>query len=81
MPALVELLAFCASAWDVYAVALIVLRGGSEVPNIYTVGGPDAAVVRCLMYYDLRAWRCKWCAVETKGTVELGFCWQSWIET
>ena len=62
------------SAWDVYAVALVVLRGGSEVPTIYTMGGLGTAVVGCLAYYDLRAWRCEWCAVEIKGTVELGFC-------
>ena len=36
--------AFCASALDVDAVALVVVRGGSEVPYIYTVGGPGVAV-------------------------------------
>ena len=50
--------ALCASAWDVYAVALVVVRGGSEVTSIYTVGGPGAAVVGCLVYYASRAWRC-----------------------
>ena len=50
--------AFCASAWDVNVVALVVVRGGSEVPSIYTVGGPGEAVVGCLVYYDSRAWRC-----------------------
>ena len=50
--------AFCASAWDVDAVASVVVMGGSKVPSIYTVGGPGAAVVRCLVYYDSRAWRC-----------------------
>ena len=49
---------FYASAWDVDAVASLVVRGGSKVPSIYTVGGPGAEVVGCLMYYDLRAWRC-----------------------
>ena len=29
---------FCLSAWDVYAMALVVFRGGSEVPSIYTLG-------------------------------------------
>ena len=73
--------AFCASAWDVYAVASVVVRGGSKVPSIYTVGGPGAAVVGCLVYYDLRAWWCEWCAVEIKSTVQLGFCRHSWVET
>ena len=41
--------AFCASEWDVNAVASVVVRGGSEVPSIYTVGGPGAAVVGCLV--------------------------------
>ena len=30
---------FCASASDVDAVASVVVRGRSEVPSIYTVGG------------------------------------------
>ena len=50
--------AFCASEWDLDAVASLVVRDGSEVPSIYTVGGPGAAVVGCLVYYDSRAWRC-----------------------
>ena len=50
--------AFCASAWDIDAVALVVVRGGSEVPPIYTVGGPGAAVVGCLVYYESRDWQC-----------------------
>ena len=50
--------AFCASEWDVDVVASVVVRGRSEVPSIYTVGGAGAAVVSCLIYYDLRAWRC-----------------------
>ena len=48
---------FCMSAWDVDAVASVVVRSGSEVPSIYTVGGPGTSVVGCLVYYDLRAWR------------------------
>ena len=50
--------AFCASAWDVDTVALVVVRGGSEVPSIYTVGGAGVAVVGCLVYYESRVWRC-----------------------
>ena len=60
---------FCVKTWDVYAVASVVVRGRSEVPSIYSVGGPGAAVVGCLVYYDLCAWRCQWCAVEIKSTV------------
>ena len=30
---------FCTSAWDVDTVASVVVRGGSKVPSIYTVGG------------------------------------------
>ena len=61
--------------------ASVVLRGGSKVPTIYTVEGPSAAVVGCLVYYDSRAWRCKWCALEIKCTVELSFFRQFWVET
>ena len=50
--------AFCTIAWDVDAMTSVVVRGGSEVPSIYTVGGPGAAVVGYLVYYDSRAWRC-----------------------
>ena len=73
--------AFCASVWYVDALASVVVRGGSEVPSIYTVGGPGAAVFGCFVYYDSRACWCEWCAVEIKGTVELGFCRKSWVET
>ena len=47
--------ALCAGAWDVNAVALVVVRGRSKVPSIYTVRGPGAAVVGCLVYYESRA--------------------------
>ena len=50
--------AFCASTWDVDAVASVVVRGGSEVPSIDTIGGPGAAVVGCMVYYESRAWWC-----------------------
>ena len=41
--------ALCAGTWNVDAVTSVVVRGGSKVPSISTVGGPGAAVVRCLM--------------------------------
>ena len=50
--------AFCAGMWNVDAVSSVVVRGGSKVPSIDTIGDPGAAVVRCLVYYDSRAWRC-----------------------
>ena len=50
--------AFCAGTWNVDAVTSVVVRGGSEVTSIDTVGGPGAAVVRCLIDYDLGAGRC-----------------------
>ena len=43
--------AFCAGPWNVDAVTSVVVRGGSEVPSIDTVGGGGAAVVRYLMDY------------------------------
>ena len=49
--------AFCAGTWDVDTVTSVVVRGGSEVPSINTVGGPGAAVVGCLVYYNSCAWR------------------------
>ena len=50
--------AFWAGTWYVDAVTLVVVRGRSEVPPINTVGGPGAAVVRCLVDYDLGDGRC-----------------------
>ena len=50
--------AFCAGTWNVYTVTLVVVRGGSEVPSIDTVGGSGAAVAICLMDNDLGAGRC-----------------------
>ena len=50
--------AFCAGIWNVDAVSSVVVRSGSGVTSIYTVGGPGAAVFGCLVYYDSRAWRC-----------------------
>ena len=50
--------AFCAGTWNVDAVTLVVVRGGSEVPSVDTVGDLGAAVFRCLVYYNSRAWRC-----------------------
>ena len=44
--------AFCA------AVTSVVVRGRSEVPPIDTVGGPGAAVFRCLMDNTSGAGRC-----------------------
>ena len=50
--------AFCAGTWNVDVVTLVVVRGRSKVTSINTVRGPGAAVVRCLMHDDSRAWRC-----------------------
>ena len=50
--------AFCAGTWNVYTVTLVVVRRGSEVPSIDTVGGSGAAVAICLMDNDLGAGRC-----------------------
>ena len=50
--------ALCAGTWNVYAVTLVVVRGGSEVPSINTVWAPGAVVVRCLVEYYLGAGRC-----------------------
>ena len=50
--------AFCGGMWDVDAVTSVVVRGGSEVPSINTVGGAGAAVVRRLVEYDSGAGRC-----------------------
>ena len=44
--------AFYAGTWNVDAMTSVVVRGGSEVPFIDTVGVPGAAVIRCLVYYD-----------------------------
>ena len=50
--------AFCVRTWNLDAVTSVVVRGGSEGTSIDTVGGPYAAVVRCLVYYESGAGRC-----------------------
>ena len=49
---------FCAGTWNVDVVTSAVVRGRSKVPPINTVGGPGAAVGRCLMDDNLGARRC-----------------------
>ena len=44
---------FGAGPRNVYAVTLVVVRGGSEIPTIDTVGGPGAAVSGCFMDNDV----------------------------
>ena len=50
--------AFGAGPPNVDAVTLIVVRGGSEIPNIDTVGGPGATVAGCFADYDAVAGGC-----------------------
>ena len=50
--------AFCTGTWNVDTVTSVVVRGGSQVPSINTVGDPGAEVARCLMDYDSGAERC-----------------------
>ena len=50
--------AFCTGTWNVDAVTSVVVRGWSEVPPINTLGGPGAAVVKCIMDNDSGARRC-----------------------
>ena len=49
---------FCGGTWNVNAVTSVVVKGGSEVPPIDTVGGPGEAVARCLMENYSGAGRC-----------------------
>ena len=49
---------FCAGKWNVESVTLVVVRGGSKIPSINTVGGTGVAVVRCLVDYNSGAERC-----------------------
>ena len=50
--------AFCAGTWNVYAVTSVVVRGGSKIPTINTIGGPGAAVARCFMENDASSGGC-----------------------
>ena len=50
--------AFCTGMWNVDAVTSLVVRVGSELPSIDTVGGQGAAVAGCLVDDDLGAGRC-----------------------
>ena len=50
--------AFCAGTRNADAVTLVVVRGRSEVPPIYTVGGLGVAVARCLTENKSGAVRC-----------------------
>ena len=49
---------FGVCTWNVDAVTLVVVRGGSEVPPINTVGGPGAAGAKFFMENDAGAGRC-----------------------
>ena len=40
---------FGAGPWNVETVKSVVVRGGSEIPTIDTVGGPCATVVGCFV--------------------------------
>ena len=50
--------AFCAGTCNLDAVTSVVLRGGSKVLPINTVGGPGTAVSRCFVDNDSGAGRC-----------------------
>ena len=71
---------FGAGPRNVDAVISVVVRGGSKIPNINTVGGPGAAVSGCFMDNNAGAGGCLGCAVLAEGTVQLGFHRKSWIE-
>ena len=49
---------FCAVTWNVDAVTLVVVRGGSEVRPINTMEDPGVAVAECLVDDDSGAGRC-----------------------
>ena len=49
---------FGAGKRNVDTVTSVVVRGGSKVPPVDTVEGPDAEVVGCFMDNDSDAWRC-----------------------
>ena len=49
---------FGAGTQNVDAVTSVVVRGGSKVPPINTVGGPGAAVSGCFIDSDVGAGRC-----------------------
>ena len=49
---------FGAGPRNVYAVTLVVVRGGSEIPTIDTVGEADATVARCFVDNDVGAGGC-----------------------
>ena len=46
---------FCSGPQNVDAVTSLVVRGGSKIPTIDTVGGPCATVAGCFMDNDAGA--------------------------
>ena len=54
---------------DIYAVAMIVFVGTSDVPAVDGVRGSSATLGGSLEDQYLGAWGCDWGAVEIKGTV------------
>ena len=58
---------------NVDALSSVLVRGGSEIPTIDTVGGAGATVARCFMDNNAVAGGCEGCTVVVKGTVQLGF--------
>ena len=65
--------AFSSGFLDVYSVATIVLSGASNVPPGDAMGCPSVENNRGLKHEDLCARRSKGCAIEIKGSIELGF--------
>ena len=49
---------FSAGPWNVDAVTMMVVRGGSEIPIFDTIGGPGVTIGRCFVNNDTGAGRC-----------------------
>ena len=51
------------------AVTTVVVRGGSKIPTLNTVGGPGATIAGCFVNNDAGAGGCQWCAVVFEDSV------------
>ena len=66
--------AFCAGIWNVDPAASVVFRSGTDVPAVYTMRCPGAAIDWGFKHEDLCSLGGKGRLIKVKNSVDLCFC-------
>ena len=66
--------AFGAGIWNVYPVALVVFGSSTNVPAVYTMRCPGAAIGWGFKHEDSCSWGGKGHSIKVENAVELCFC-------